>query len=80
MIKSIPVKEILNNLSKDIVYRKVELQTELFKNKYQINELPTLLIFQNNKLLGKVEGYYSVNEKDKLIAEIRKVVDDEIDG
>jgi NAD-dependent dihydropyrimidine dehydrogenase PreA subunit len=74
LIKSIPVKEILKEIDNS-TYRKVEVKSEDFKKKYSINELPSLLIFKDKNLLGKIEGYYSVDEKDSLIEKINKILE-----
>lgn len=73
LIKSIPVKEILKEIDNS-TYRKVEVKSEDFKKKYSINELPSLLIFKDKKLLGKIEGYYSVEQKEDLINLIKEII------
>lgn len=73
LIKSIPIKEIMKELG-DSVYRKVELKTEEFKKKYDIKELPSLLFFKEGKLLGKIEGYYTVDQKEELIDKIKNII------
>ena len=42
--------------------------------KYEINELPSLLIFKDKNLLGKIEGYYSVEQKEDLINLIKEII------
>jgi NAD-dependent dihydropyrimidine dehydrogenase PreA subunit len=73
LIKSIPVKEILKEIDNS-TYRKVEVKSEDFKKKYSINELPSLLIFKDKNLLGKIEGYYSVEQKEDLINLIKEII------
>ena len=73
LIKSIPVKEILKEIDNS-TYRKVEIKSEGFKKKYSINELPSLLIFKDKNLLGRIEGYYSVEQKEDLIILIKEII------
>lgn len=70
--KSIPIKEIISG--ENIIYRKVEIMKddELIK-KYKIKNLPALLFFKNGKLIGKIEGYFEVKNKDKLKKKINKI-------
>lgn len=75
LIKSIPIKEIINDTIKDCVYRKIEVETDLLIQKYNINQLPSLLVFKNKKLLGKVEGYYPQERKEELISKIMKIIE-----
>ena len=74
LIKSIPVKEILNDIAEDCVYRKSEIKTDNLLKKYQIKDIPALLIFKDKEILGKVEGYYSVEQKEEFINKIRDVI------
>ena len=75
LIKSIPIKEILNGIKEDAIYRKMEEEIDNIIDKYQIKEMPALLIFKNNKLLGKIEGYYSYEQKDELINKINEIIE-----
>ncbi len=72
LLKSIPIKDITSNMPKDTMFYKVEANDEL-KKKYNINELPTLLLFKNGNLLGKIEGYYQVEQKEELINKINEI-------
>ncbi len=72
LLKSIPIKDITSNMPKDTMFYKVEANEEL-KKKYNINELPTLLLFKNGNLLGKIEGYYQVEQKEELINKINEI-------
>ena len=75
LIKSIPVKEIFDNLKDDnLAYRKLEVETDGFMKKYDIEELPSILIFKSGKVIGKIDGYYSNDEKEELFAKIKEIV------
>ena len=73
LIKSIPIKEIFNDLNiPDLTYRKLEVETDEFMKRYDIKELPSILIFKSGKFIGKIDGYYSNEDKDVLIEKIKK--------
>ena len=73
LIKSIPIKDIFNGLNiPDLTYRKLEVETDEFMKRYDIKELPSILIFKSGKLIGKIDGYYSNEDKDILIEKIKK--------
>ena len=74
LIKSIPIKEILNNTMNDCLYRKIEIETDNIMKKYHIEQLPALLIFKENNLLGKIEGYYSMEQKEELIHKLNEII------
>ena len=74
LIKSIPVKEILNKTLIDALYRKVLVETEEFVKKYSINKFPSMLVIKDKKLLGKVEGYYTTDEKEEFISKIKELI------
>lgn len=71
LLKSIPIKELTENLPKDTLYYKVESDKEL--EEYNSKELPSLLIFKNGKLLGNIDGYYTTEEKEEIISKIEKI-------
>ncbi len=73
LLKSIPIKELSENLPKDTLFYKAEA-TEEDINKYNIKELPALLIFKNRSLLGHVDGYYTIDLKAEMINEIKKII------
>ena len=74
LIKSIPIKEIINNTTNNCLYRKVEPESDNIIKKFDIKELPALLIFKDNNLLGKVEGYYPIEQKEDFINKINDIV------
>jgi NAD-dependent dihydropyrimidine dehydrogenase PreA subunit len=71
LVYSIPIKELFKN--KNIVYRKFAVKNKKFKLKYKFKQLPALLFFNNGKLVGKIIGYYSINDKEKLLSQINKL-------
>lgn len=73
LLKSIPIKDITSDMPSDTMFHKMEVNEEL-KQKYEIKELPSLLIFKDKNLLGKIEGYYSVEQKEDLINLIKEII------
>lgn len=70
LLYSIPTKDLFS----DIRYRKVELSTEKIQKRYRIKELPCLLFFKDEKLIGKIEGHYGQDKKDELKRKISKIL------
>lgn len=73
LLKSINVKEIADTFSKDTRYRKIEANDELLK-RFDVTELPTLLFFKNGAFVGKIEGYYSTDEKEEFFSKIKEIL------
>ena len=73
LLKSIPIKEITSNMPRDTLFYKIETREEL-KRKYNITELPSLLIFKNKKYLSKIDGYYSTENKEDFINKINEII------
>lgn len=72
LLKSIPIKEIADYYDKETRYRKVEITTDRILKKYQIKELPALLFFRDSNYIGKIEGYYTEEQKEELQRKIDK--------
>lgn len=73
LLKSIPVKEFTASMPENTLFYKVEAGN-ILKDKYGISELPALLVFKNKELLGKIEGYYSTEQKDEFINRINEIL------
>ena len=74
LLKSIPVKDITADMPKDTLFYKVE-SGEIIKDKYNITDLPSLLIFKNKNYLGKVDGYYNTEQNEEFIEKINKILE-----
>lgn len=74
LIKSIPIKEIMKKTVNDSVYRKVEIKSDDLIKQYNITELPSLLLFKDNVLLGKIDGYYSTGQQEEFIEKINDIL------
>jgi len=72
LLKSIPIKELTKHLPNDTLYYKAQSNEVI--SKYDIKELPALLIFKENKLLGHIDGYFNIDEIDLLCEKIMKVI------
>ena len=73
LLKSIPIKDITADLEKDTKFYKV-VAGEALKEKYNISELPALLLFKNKKFLGKIEGYFEVEQKEEFMGKINEIL------
>ena len=74
LIKSIPIKEIFAQTNEEFVYRKVNITNDDVLKKYNVTKIPSLVIIKDEKQYGEINGYYSVAEKEELIARIREIL------
>jgi len=74
LLKSIPIRELTDDIQGEVQYYKLEPSDDI-KNKYEITKLPSLLIFKNGNLLGKIEGYYTVDQIEEVKEEIQEVIE-----
>ncbi len=73
LLKSIAIKDLTKDLPKDTLFYKAEA-TDNILEKYNVNELPSLLVFKKGKILGNIDGYYTVDEKEKLLSELDEIL------
>ena len=73
LLKSIPIKDITSNMPKDTMFYKIEAG-EKIKEKYNITELPSLLIFNNKRFVGKIDGYYTADSKEEFMKKIEELL------
>lgn len=73
LLKSIPIKDLTKNMPKDTLFYKANA-TEQVLEKYNIKELPALLVFNKSNLSGHIDGYYTIDEKDSLISQINSML------
>lgn len=71
LLKSIPIKDLIDD--EDILYYKILVDDNLIKE-YNITSYPSLLVFKNNTILGKVDGYYDENQFDELKNKINTII------
>lgn len=72
LLKSISIKELTKNLPSDTLFYKAESDKTI--DEYKIMELPSLLIFRKSKLLGHIDGYYTIDEKEKVISKLSSII------
>lgn len=72
LLKSIPIKDLTKNLPKDTLYYKTECDKII--NDYGVKELPALLIFKDSKLLGHIDGYYTVDDKEIVLSKLDNIL------
>lgn len=73
LLKSIPVKEITKELPSDTLFYKASFEEEK-ENEFGIQEFPALLIYQEGKLKGKVEGYFETSDKEKFMNQVNTII------
>ena len=72
LLKSIPIKEILQEFDKEATFRKIEVVSDKLLKRYGIKELPALVFVKNQEALGTIEGYYTDEDQKELFAQIPK--------
>lgn len=73
LLKSIPIKELTEHLPNDTLFFKSPYSDELMKE-YNLEEMPSLLIFKDSNYLGCVSGYYTLEDKDNVIKQIDSII------
>jgi len=70
---SIPIKELIPR--QDIVFKKLKVKEDdkLVKT-YEINNFPCLLLFNKEKLIGKIRGYYGRDKEKELREKLKKLI------
>jgi len=70
LLKSIPIKEILEEFDKDSTFRKIEIVSDKLLDRYNISNLPALVFIKDQEVLGTIEGYYTDENSRELFAKI----------
>lgn len=73
LLKSIPIKELIKDLPDSTLFYKSECDSKM-EEKYKIEQLPALLIFEKGTLLGKIQGYYTNDEKQIILEKIKSII------
>lgn len=68
LLLSIPLKELIGDFS--INYLKLRTGKGEVMKKYKISKLPALLFFDQDKMIGKIEGYYGKERSKELKSKI----------
>lgn len=69
LLKSISIKDLTKDLPKDTLFYKAEASEEII-TKYNVKELPSLLIFKKGNFLGNIDGYYTDDDKNELLEKL----------
>lgn len=72
LLKSIPIKELTSDFPEDTLYYKAEVNDGY--SDFGVLELPALLIFRNNNLLGHIDGYYNIDGKAEMLNKINEII------
>ncbi len=73
LLKSIPIKELTKDMPAETLFYKSPCSDEL-KEQYQLEEIPSLLVFKYGELVGKIEGYYNVDAKEEVLSKLNDIV------
>ena len=73
LLKSIPIKELTSDLPDTTLFFKASFENDK-ENKYGIKEYPTLLVFKNGNLIGKIEGYFEEDKKEEVKEQINRII------
>lgn len=72
-LHSIPIKELFGDLR--VKYRKIEVEeNDTLLKRYKIGEPPALLFFLNGHLVGKIEGYFTNEQKAVLTEKMKEIL------
>jgi len=73
LIRSIPIKELFKHI--DMLFYKVDVSNmKDLMNIYDVKKIPSLLFFKNEKLIGKIQGFYDIDHKKDLQDKIQKML------
>jgi len=73
LLKSIPIKDITDEIEGDISFYKLKLTEEIGKE-YMITEVPSLLVFKNGSYKGKIDGYFETGKIQILKENINQIL------
>lgn len=73
LLKSIPMKELTKDFPEDTLFYKVEATEEVIQ-KYAICAFPSLFVYRDGKLLGHIDGYFTVEEENTFLAQLNQIV------
>ena len=79
LINSIPIKEIIEHIPKEVSYRKIEVKdTEIIK-KYGVDSLPSLIIIEGQKNTLIQEGPILISSKEELFTKTDDLFRENVD-
>lgn len=73
LLKSIAIKDLTKDLAKDTLFYKADVDDETLE-KFEVKELPALLVFEKGKLKGHIDGYFTNDEKEDLLEKLNSIL------
>ncbi len=73
LLKSIPIKDITDEIEGDVSFFKLK-RTEQLEKSYKIKETPSLLIFKDGSYKDKIDGYFDSNQIEEFKENIREIL------
>ncbi len=72
LLRSIPIKKLLPH--SDIKYKKLNAQGTDLVSKFNLKKLPSLVFFKEGKMINKIEGYFDMEDFDKVYKKICNIL------
>ena len=73
LLKSIPIKDITSTFPSSTLFYKMECSEEM-PSTLNISTLPSMLVYKDGVLKGKVEGYFEQDQKAAFIDDIKNLL------
>jgi Fe-S-cluster-containing hydrogenase component 2 len=73
LLKSIPIKDLTKDLPKDTLFYKTNPNDDVLE-KFKVQELPSLLVFENGHFKGQINGYFTNDEKEILFNKLNSIL------
>lgn len=73
LIKSIPIKDITSTFPSSTLFYKMECN-EKMESTLNISTLPSMLVYKDGVLKGKIEGYFEQDQKATFIDDIKNLL------
>lgn len=73
LLKSIAIKDLTKDLPKDTLFYKAKVNNNIFE-KFKVKELPSLLIFEKSNFKGHIDGYFTGDEKWRLLDKLKLIL------
>jgi Fe-S-cluster-containing dehydrogenase component len=73
LLKSIPIKDLTKNLPKDTLFYKIN-SNDVMLEQFEVQKLPTLLVFEKGHFKGQIDGYFTNDEKETLLNKLNAIL------
>ncbi len=74
LISSVPIQNLFGGY--DLMYRKIALPNDDLSNKFSVQQLPALLFFNDGEIIGKIEGFYGIEQEKELKDRVNQIFKD----